>query len=180
MARVKFNSKTAASNVLKKFNKVKSDERLNKEIGQFVVKRIRAEARRRKPLNNKRRFKDLSQLTIENRKRLEKFNRTDRNYSAEKSNLTFTGQLLDAITYRYLNNFLVIEVEDNKRKPYRTGPNSREKKVRTNREVQQFLLEISKDFAIFTTKGIKSENKIIKRIRSIVLRFLRRELKRSR
>ena len=177
MARVRFNSKRATQDLLRRFNKVKENKQLQKDIGEFIVARIKAEARRGRPLNDSRKFKPLKSLTIASRKRLAQFNKTHPTFSPRKSNLTFTGQLIDAVDYEVKDNDIFILVADSQRSPIRTGPNSRQRKTPTNQRLQQFLIDISKSFAIFTGKGLKSEPRIAKRVKSIVLRFLRRSLR---
>jgi len=172
--KVRFDQAAAVDRVLKVFKKVKQNKQMNKEIGEFVTDRIRFEARREKPLNNSRKFPNLKDSTIENRRRLAKFNATHPSFTPPKSNATITGQLLEAVLYRVFRGAVEIFVSDKPRTPYRTGPSSRQKKVITNKEVDEFLRIIG--FNIFTAKGINSDPKITKRINTIVKRTLRRAL----
>lgn len=178
MAKVKFNSQRAANDLFKQFNRVKKTKVMNDEIVDFLVERIKGEARRGRPLNNGRKFKALKSLTIENRRRLANFNKTHPAFAPTKSNLTFSGQLINAVSGSFERDVNIIEIAETKRTGYKTGPRSRDKNPPTNKELQQQLLKISKSFAVFTDKGIRSDPKITKRIKNIVLRFLRRSLRR--
>ena len=174
---VKFNSQKAAEDLFAKFEKVKVNKQMNKEICTFLEARIRGEARRGKPFNNNRSFKSLESLTIENRNRLKAFNKTHPSFAPAKSNLTFTGQLIDAIICVFNGKANVISVNNSARKPYKTGPSSSQKNPPTNAKLYEYLLDISSGFSLFTKKGIESDDKVFKRIKSIVLKTLRRSLK---
>lgn len=176
MAKVKvdFDSQAAARKLLKKFDRLTESKRLLDEVGEATVDRIRFEARRGKPLNSSRRFPRLKDLTVQTRKRLEKFNSTHPSYAAGKSNTTFSGQLLDALEFDIRGGAVIVEVEDSKRTPYQTGPGSKSKSI-TNKEVDTFLRKIG--FRFFTPQGVKKSPEVLKRVNRIVKAFLRRALR---
>ena len=75
----------------------------------------------------------LEKATIQNRKYLARHNTTGKAYRANKSNMTFTGELLDSITARYIKSkrVFVINAPRVKHKPYNKGS----KKTATLREI---------------------------------------------
>jgi hypothetical protein len=172
---IKFDFKAATNDLLRKFNKVKRNKQMNTEIGTFVTKRIQAEARRGKPINAQRKFPKLKSLTVAQRSRLAKLNRTTSVFSPGRSNLSFTGQLIDALMFKVKKDKIIVEVEDSRRRPYKTGADSIAKSTPSNKDLDKILRSIG--FRMFTAQGIKREPKITKRVKSIVLRTLRRALK---
>ena len=131
-----------------KFDKSKLTKELIKAItnlgydraGRFVVNRIKSEVRKGiSPVTGKS-FKPLTASTIARRRKLAELNKTNTHYSAGDSNLTFTGQLLNALTYsvRYsgLFNKLIIFTKDSVRKPYKTRLGIKEL-PQTNLEIQE-------------------------------------------
>ena len=175
---VKFDELGATRKLLKTFDKVKANKQMNKEIGETTVKRIQGEARRQKPLNAKRRFPSLKQMTVAQRKRLAFFNKTHPSFGPGKSNLTLTGQLIDAVVFEVRNTSIFISVEESRRKGYKTGPGGRSKKTLTNKELDKILRKIG--FKLFTPRGVDSDTKLKKRLKNILLRTLRRALGVSR
>lgn len=173
-SRINFNSAAAAARLFRAFNKVTRSNQLKNEIGEFVVGRIRGEARRGRPLNTRRKFPPLKTMTKANRRYLSNFNRVDPVYQPNFSNLTFTGQLIDAVTFSKDDRGVTIFVDNTKRKPYKTGPNSSQKNPPTNQELDGFLRKIG--FRLFTSQGVKAEIVIEQRIKQLVLRSLRRAL----
>lgn len=177
MAKVRFDINGATKDLQVKVNEALKDERLEKDIGIFLTDRVRFMARSGKPLNNSRAFPSLKDMTIEQRKFLEKYNKTQRAYAASKSNLTFTGQLQDAVAFdRIRAGIFRLFVKDSRRKPYRIGRSKRGKAL-TNEEVDKFLRK--RGFILFTTKGLKSDKNIPKRIKALLIRYLRRQLRRT-
>ena len=184
MARVKFDVNKASKGLRDTINKLSRDPKLETEVGQFLTERVRFEARRGKPLNDNRKFPELSDASKAIRARLQKLNRTARAYSAKKSNLTFTGQLQDAIAFKRTRKGLFeLFVKATRRRPLRTGkgkfqssPNNKrvDEQLRSGVESKQFG---TRKFELFTAKGLKSDKKIPKRIKQIYLRFLRRQLR---
>ena len=147
---------------------------MNTEIGKFLVSRIQLEARRAKPLNNSRSFPSLKSITKQHRDYLKKFNSTHGAFKSGRSNLTFTGQLIDAITFKVKKGLVEIFVEKSSRTPYKTGPNSTAKGTPNNNKLAEILGKIG--FVFMTKKGLESDPQIRKRVNNIVRRFLRRSL----
>lgn len=178
MAKVKvqFDAEAFSARVRQTFLKVKTNKELQSKIGEVVVKRVQGEARRKRPLNNSGTFPTLRKATVANRKRLAKYNTTHPTFSERRSNLSFTGQLIDAVGYKTGRDAVEVLVEDTSRKPYVTGKDGqRAKKTPDNNELAGFLRD--KGFQLFSAKGIRESKGISKQIRNQVLLFLRRALK---
>jgi hypothetical protein len=163
-------------NIENTFTKVRESKQMRKDIGEFVVGRIKAEARRTKPLNDSRSFPGLKDSSKSIRKYLAALNPTHPTYKATRSNLTLTGQLINAIVYRLTGkSVLVIEVEDSIRDPYIKNRKGEIGDVKTNREVDKDLRK--RGFVLYTAKGIDSEPRVGKRINNIVKKYVRRAIK---
>lgn len=172
---IKFDSAKITQRVRDIFDKVASNKDLQNQIGEFVVERIKAEARREQPVNKGRSFPGLKQATIANRRRLGKLNTTQKTFKAERSNLTLTGQLIDAVTFEGKNKTIRIFVEATKRIGYKTSKKSKESNPPDNAKLDSFLR--AKGFKLFTAQGVKEFEPIPKRVKALTLRFLRRALK---
>jgi hypothetical protein len=179
MAKVKvnFNSRKAAAKVLEAVDRLRSNTKMNDEITEFVIGRISGEARRGTPLNDDRSFPQYSTVYINFRRRLAQLNRTHPSFESSFSNLTITGQLIDALDSELTRFGLEISVADTRRRPYVT-PNKRKQKVLTNKEVDENLRVLG--YKLFTAKGVSLNDKVIKRVNTIVLATLRRALGQSR
>jgi len=162
--------------VTKKFEKVRRNKQMLNEIGEAVTTRVRLEARRRKPLNDTRTFPALTEGTKARRKALAKVNKTHPSFKPAKSSTTFTGQLLDAVTFKIRKTLVELFVAKSKRQAIKGARGKTlEEQIAFNNELAKELA--SRGFVIFTAKGLKSEPKLAKRINNIVRRTLRRALK---
>lgn len=97
---VKFlmNTKRMLLSFQKKFNDVTTDPTFVEDIAIFTVDRIKTFTRQGKSIVTGSKFDPLKKSTIENRKRYEDNNQTSEFYRRRKSNLTFTGQLVNSLT----------------------------------------------------------------------------------
>ena len=162
-------------NIEKTFGKVRTSRAMRDDIGQFLVERVKAEARRAKPLNDTRSFPNLKESTKEIRKALAKTNQTHPTYKANRSNLTLTGQLIDAIIYKLKSGAVIsLEIDNNLRRPY-VRKNKKPEPAKTNKQIDKELRE--RGFELYTAKGIDSEPRILKRINGIVRKYVRRAIK---
>lgn len=166
-------------NVRRALEKVLENRALQNEIGNYAVDQIQLQARIGKPMQGKQlgRFPSgyPAKATVEQRKKIAKFNSTHPTYGASNANLTITGQLIDAVKFKWGKerdgvNF-VLSVDDNTRRPYRTGPNSKSKRL-TNNVVYNFLLDLNRRFAFL---GLDKKRRTV--IKNKVRRNLRRALK---
>lgn len=89
----------------------------------------------------------LKPSTISNRRRLAKYNRTHKDYIATKSNLTFTGQLLNSLRsiFRASRLEYIISPGNRERRPYKYERGSKDKReivtaknTPTNKEIFEY------------------------------------------
>lgn len=110
------------------------------EVAKDLIKDIQG-SKRGSGTNTKtgRNFAGLKQSTIDRRKRLATVNRTDPAYSSDKSNLTFTGQLVRSIKARINRTKALVIIEPSgKRKAYRgIRKNKLKRTVLTNKELAE-------------------------------------------
>lgn len=175
--KMSFDAKSATVTLKKQLDKVINNKQLQTEIGLDLVKTVKAQARLGKPLNNTRTFKDLSSITKQQREYLARFNNPGPVFSPEKANVTMTGQLLDGLTFDVGKNGLIELFFKGKRRPYFTGPKSKQtltSKNDTNDKVYKNLLDLG--FVVFTKLGIERDKGFMKRTNSKVKKYLRRSL----
>lgn len=176
MARVKFNASAAAKKFKKDLDKVSANPAVEKAIGTFLTTRVKLEARRGRPLNSTRSFPDLKESTKRIRKSITGVHRA---FRAGKSNLTISGFLQDSLTFKRKSKGLFeLFIKSRRHPPYKL------KSGKTLFQEETDTVAIDKDlralgFALVTAKGLKSEGKILRRIKQIYLRFLRRRLRRT-
>lgn len=176
MPKVKINGVDAViKNMETMFKKVTTSQQMLNQIGEFTTDRMKAQIRKGKPLNNTGSFPRLKDVSVKIRKQLETLNSTHKTYKAVRSNVTFTGQLVDAIAYKIVRKSIIsIDVKATTRSPINTL-DGKEKKIVTNKRVQKDLKDMG--FVLYTAKGIESEANITKRINNIVKKYVRRAIK---
>lgn len=176
MGNVRVNIKNLDSvlrNTRATFKKVAQDKQMYNEIGVYVTKTVQAKVRTGKPLNNTGAFPALKDTTKKIREKLAKINETHPNFKPSKSNLTFTGQLVNAIGFKFTGRgFITLLVKDSVRRPYygeygKTPP--------LNSELDKDLRKMG--FYMFTARGIDRDKQINKRIKAIALKYLRKALR---
>ncbi len=178
MAKIKYDPVKATRALKRQIDRALQDKGVQTDLGILLTDRVRTAARKGRPYNDTRRFPALKTLTKKQRKYLERFNRTHPAYKSSRSSLTFTGQLLDALSFRRVKGTLYeLYIKDTSRTAYRTGPNSVAKKTPDNETLAGYLDD--KGFTIFTAAGLRSDRKILQRAKQIILRYIRRQLRRS-
>lgn len=114
----------------------------------------------------------LKQNSVKNRKRLSEYNKTHSTFSPGRSNLTFTGQLLDAVIYtteqRGPQRIVKITVDDTLRRPYITSKSGSTSDQITNSELAEFQHEKGRRFIA-----------INKELKQMILNLIRRAIRRS-
>jgi hypothetical protein len=145
------------------------------EIGKTAVRRIKGGTRSPKDRMSNQKIPELKDTTIEHRRYLQRFNRTHSTFSPRRSNLTITGQLIDAVTYSKKSNQVEIFVKDSARKKYKTGGDGGTHRPPTNQELSQFL---SKKGFKFMRIGKSAREQIENKINRELRRKLRREFMR--
>jgi hypothetical protein len=159
------------------FKKVKSSKPMLNEVGQFTVTTIAQSARRRKPLNSQGVFKNIKESTKRRRKSDAKYNKTHPTFSPNRSNLTFSGQLIDALRFQIkgIAN-IVVDVAGSLRSPRRDKKGRPiDDDLQTNQAVDADLR--SRGFFLFTQKGLDDNEKYKLRINNILKKYVRRAIK---
>lgn len=186
------------------FKKVRESQQMRMEVGEFLRDRLQAEARRGKPLNDSRSFPPLKETSIAIRDALAETNDTHPTFKPQRSNLTITGQLINAIEYILTSTTVRIEVLNTAREPYRQrgrlstkGLNSIRQSIGNLKASSKFVAktrvsgrdltpplnsELSQElrrrgFVLYTAKGIESDDRVMNRINNIVKKFVRRAIK---
>lgn len=167
MAKVTIDTKKVIDAVRSVFDNVKKDKTTQQQIAKFVVDRIVALARTGKTAGSGER-KDLPKLS----KSYRDYRKTQRAQEkaqspffkpgSSKSNLTFTGQLLESISF---------EITQDKIKVFFKNT-SRSDSKETNDKIYEYLLEKDIGYSIL---GLDDAGK--ERIRRIVVDLLRKEIK---
>jgi len=128
------------------------------EIGEFTSKRIQSKTRTGKGVdgNNETKLKPLS-LDYKTFRKKNQSIRKGAFFKANKSNLTLTGQLLDAVTFKAVNNNVGITFKSNRKK---TRPN--EKPI-TNSKIATFHQDGPRPFIGLDKVGLKRVLNIFRR-----------------
>jgi hypothetical protein len=178
MAKVRFDTSAATANAFKLLEKVKKDKTVMKEIGEFGVGRLKGQGKLGKPLNRSKKFKSLRPGSKAARRAMARFNKTDPVFNADKSNVTFTGQLWDGLTFIVKKAGVVQYLFKGSRKPYRKKDGSPVKQNAISSDNARLVKELIKlGFIPFDKKGIESDPKFLKRVNAIITRALRRVLR---
>lgn len=154
-----------------------TNKKLFDDIGQFQIDRIKSFSRLGKSLVTGSQFKPLSDGYVNYRKNFKKANpgNVGKLFGPAKSNITFTGQLLESL--RYISDFgkftVKVFVPATKRKPL---PSTRPDKPpivddKTNLEVAKELSDNGREFMGMDTTGKQ-------RIRNMIRSELRRQIAR--
>ncbi len=178
MATVRFRNlkKSFEIRVTQKLKKVTKDKKTLNEIGKFSQDRIKAMARRGKPLRDGMagKFPQLSKATVAIRKFIAKYNSTHQTYGAngKRKNVTITGQLVEAVKFKIKNNNVRLFIKGRRQK-YRNAKG----KVMKNQEsdsanVYKNLIKLNPDYRFLGMDELGE-----KRIKNIIKRNLRRLLK---
>ena len=168
MARVKFDIKKITRELRNAVDDAARNDQFFKQAGDMITTRIKMKARQGKPLNEDGRFPPLFGSTIEARKRIQNSTlRTHPAFKPGKSNLTITGQLIDAVSFRRkrarkFEIFVAPSERDGGDEP-------------NNQKIAGYLAGIG--FHIFDKEGIEDDGKIPGRLKQLLLRFLRKQLK---
>lgn len=177
---VKYPKAAIRAEIESDIKKILGQDELSNLVGGTVTERIKLNAKSGKPLNNTGTFPSLAESTIENRVRLSKLNNTASVYSPKRSNLSFTGQLLESLSFKRIQSraFLIEIFFDKDRTPYKTGQKSTAKlgeKNKTNKALAKTLDEIG--FTVFSKDGIEKNRALIRRVVNEVQSFIRKKLR---
>lgn len=119
-ATVRITGVKGIGNNLKKIARLAVEEKTHlDQLAIVVQKSIVGNARLGRDPNGEK-FKELTESTIERKAKLAKVNETSDFYRKRKSNLTFTGQLLNSFKYKITQSTLTIQFFfEGFRKPYK-------------------------------------------------------------
>ena len=115
----------------------------------------------------------LRSSTVRNRKYIARYNTTHPSYRAGKSNLTITGQLLDAIRVKYVTrsfNF-VFDALKSKHKKYKTKKGRSKATTPSLRELLKWQNDARPILQVFQSREFKS--KIERKLVSAIKRFFK-------
>ncbi len=163
----------AISRKLSKIRETLKDRDLLERIGRTSISHI--QDRTRKGLDkDASALKPLAPITIENRQRLEKFNRTGAGYETTKSNLTLTGDFLRALKATFAPGKIVLMF---------TGYHKTYKQSKKDKRRNNGLVEMSQLAQWQKEKGrdiLGVDQSLRVKIRELVARHLRRSMNRFR
>lgn len=154
------------------FNKVIANKKLLDEVGQTVVDDIKFQTRRGQSIPTGSRLKPLSKRWVETRGQIGEATDTQETFSPKRSNLTLTGQLLDSLTWRIVGKGLIETLfKGEKRRPYFIKPKTKKgvRKIESKISNEQLAEFVQKDRPFV---GVRDQ--VVKRIRLIVISYLRR------
>ncbi len=175
MFKVKFDSaqfQRIEAKFKKDIQEVLAQPAVMNEIGEFMVERVRYQARTEKPFSEDASFPDLKTASISNRKYLAKYNQTHDTYEAERANVTITGKFLDSLTYVVTGPGKLVMQYAGMHPGYKTKTGHTKPVKQT--DLAKWLAKLGfkvMDRSISTNQTIKA------RIKSIALRYVRRGLK---
>lgn len=147
---------------------------LKKEVGDFAVERLKYQARIRKPFNRFGFFPTLAPSTVNQRRYLGKYNATHPVFKPETSNLTITGEFLDALTWMDEGNAILRLGFTGMHKPYKGSKGQRISKTIMNDTLAKYLSEWG--YKVFDN-SLQDNEQFIRRIKTICLRYIRRGLR---
>ena len=116
----------------------------SKKVRDEIVNKVQKDAFRFK---TGKRFRKLKPSTIERRKQLARYNKTDEHYQADKPNVTFTGRLLRSVKNRVnaKGSSIVMKIDvSGSHAPYK-GKNGEIGKRKSNKEIRGYLADIGRD-----------------------------------
>jgi hypothetical protein len=169
MASVKVSMKGLV-NKIKQLEDVLDSNQLKNQMGIIAVKNIKAETRLGNDLKNETKQASLAPSTIENRKYLEKFNSTGRNYQTNRSNLTLSGQLIESLKFEPVKGGISVFIPNETRMPYTYGNGGKSKPL-TNSQLATYLKEMGREF-------LGLNDRIKKLLSTEVKRFIRGSIRR--
>lgn len=179
---IKYPKGKISSVVSKQLSSIIDTDELAEVVGRPLIERIKFEAKRGTPLNDAGSFKPLAQSTIQNRKYLAKYNKTATVYKENRSNLSFTGQLLDSLQFRRIKSdgksLKILVFFGGDREMYNIGPKTKAtatERNRTNDSLAATLVEIG--FRVFSKDGIEKKTALMNRITNAIRSYIRKKLR---
>jgi|694.fasta_scaffold02549_29 hypothetical protein len=176
--RLKINQKSIdrlESDVKFKLKSVLENKQMLNEVGTLAVDMLKFSSRKGTSPVTGEKFKRLSKPWIKKRAKIAESTRIHPAYSKSRSNLTLTGQLMDAITHSVVGRTVRI-VFDGFHEPYsiktKKGISRVGKRIR-NADLARFVAEAGRAFFGF---GRVMEQKLLAQAKKIVIRYIRRNI----
>lgn len=175
MAKVKIkNLENVKNNIRREFDKIRRDPNLLTQIGEVTSEFIVKTSQTGKSPESGETFPSLSRSWMKTRERLKKFNSTGDFYlGTSKSNVTFTGKLLESLKKYRINQSegLVIFDPEGSHPGYRTG-GGRTKSI-TFKTLLTYLADQGR-VVLVINKSLE------KRVNVLVKKFIRDKIKKSK
>lgn len=143
--------KKAIGNIERKIKKTLSDKKLLNNIGEFLVEDIQNTTRKGRVVESEK-FKGNPKLkpsTKKWRKKYSQVNPTDGAFSPNKSNLTFTGELIRSITHKISGSKLTVFAKGKHSKYTGLKGNKIGKKVE-NSKILEYQAELGRQIMALT------------------------------
>jgi 6-phosphofructokinase len=138
----------------------------NSGVEKVILEDMQESIRAGKNPESGKSYKGLKDTTIKRRKRLSKFNKTHPDYSAAKSNLTFSGQLVDSMFVKVeamkTKIKWIIDVKG-RRKGYK-GVRGKTLKSTSNKKVAEGLADQGRPLISISKKMQREISKKIKQV----------------
>jgi len=142
--------------------------------GEEIVKLNQQAVRRGEAIGNSSKLPSNSDAWVKRRKFLSQFNNTGEAYGPKKSNLTFTGQLIRAITHKSNSGKMELEIfiKSSKREPYKGPKGPIGNRNLSNQKLGEYIADKGIIFVGLTLQAKVRCNEIIKRrVRSLMRLF---------
>lgn len=138
------------------------------KIAKEAIKLIKGETRSGFRMENekgKSRFPSLAPSTVNSRNLLRKNNATHPTFSPGRSNVTFSGQLVDAIDFKIKRNGEIdLFIKTTRREAYKKKDGTKQKtKGLTNAKLYTFLAPRGFDFLQLDAKSLDQLGRILRR-----------------
>lgn len=176
--KLKFNEQSISrveNETREKLKKIFQEPALLSQVADVAIKDIKFQARRGKNPITGGNFIPLSKEWIKRRGELAKTNTTNEAYKQNRSNITFTGQLLDSLSKKITRSGISIIFSGIHRRYVRSISNLKRSKKEpktqpqlTNDQLAQYVGEIRPFFYIRET--------LLPQLKSVVIRYIRRRL----
>jgi hypothetical protein len=158
-----------------RLNRVLSNREMLNEVGTLATELLKFTSRKGTSPQTGEKFKPLSKGWINKRDKISESTRTHQAYSKRRSNLTLTGQLMDAINHSVIGRTIRITI-DGIHEPYkmktRNGLSTVGKRIR-NSDLARYVAEAGRSFFGFSRA---LEEKLLTQAKKIVIRYIRRNL----
>lgn len=163
--------KGVEKNIRVAFDKALSNANMLNEIGKTLTDDVREQTRKGKSIpSGLKDLKLLKESWIKRKTRLDKYNQTDAAYEEGGSNLTFTGQLLNAFKHKIIGKGTVeLSFGDSIHKPYKSPTGKAVGKEIKNEDLADYVALGGRPFV-----GVRPAMRL--RVNRIVRGYIKRAL----